>query len=237
MLGSPAYSYRKSPHQAEFTGDEDDTIDSYQDMEGNYFTDFQMDEDDDYYVAERPENPMSRKLLDESINDYTTDESHLNGTFTTNYSMDSTSAKQFYCPNFSDDCYLDTDSDYDSDDSDIAIINGSTLDLSKKRNRTNTDESRSGSSLSASMRALRNRSRVTKNRFISYSDHLNIMNYESHIASQYSNDFEDCDEIISSSPISASRTLLCPVDAMSNQWPSNLCSNVENLNNLQMNSE
>ena len=48
---------------------------------------------------------------------------------------------------------------------------------------------------------------------------------------------EDCDEIISSSPISASRTLLCPVDAMSNQWPSNLCSNVENLNNLQMNSE
>ena len=262
--GLPAFVYRTSLHQLEF---HEDVMDACDDMDCDYFSDGCMDEDS--LVSHRPENPMSKRLMDQCINDYPTDESHvngtlastysvdsnsskqfndytsdesqLNGTFTSTYSVDSNSSKQFYCPNFNYECNLDTDSDYDSDDSDIAIINGNTYVLNKKRNRTNTDDSRScgsSSNISANMKLLRNKSRITKNRFISDSDHLNILSYESHIASSlYCNDLEDSDEIRSSSPISASRTLLCPVDLISHQVPSNLCSHVENLNNLQMHNK
>lgn len=261
QCGLPAYVYRTSPHQLEFC---DDALDACDDMDCGYFSDGCIEEDSN--VSRRPDNPMSKRLLDQcsdydddesqlngtftstysvnlnsskQFNDYTTDESRLNSTYT--YSVDSNSSMQLYYPNCSDECHIDTDnSDYDSDDSDIAIINGNTFDLNKKRNRASTDDSRSygsSSGTSANMKLLGNRSRITKNRFISDSDHLNILSYESHIASSWcGSDFEDSNEIISSS-ISASRTLLCPVDLINHQVPSNLWSHVENLNNLQMNSK
>jgi len=239
--GSNAYAYRTSPHHLEFHGDEDqDTMDSYNDIDVEYIHD-QMDEDD-YHVAQRPENPMYKRLLDECANAYTTDESELNGTFTSsNYSMDSNSSRQFYCTNTNYFSHPQSDSDYESDGSDIAIVNSCPIDLNKKRIRTNSVDDRSvtsGSSGGVSGVRIIRQSRVTKNRFISDSDHLNILNYESHIASSsYFNDYENSDEIISSSPIADSRTLLYPVDSTSHKLPSNLWCNVESLNNLQMDSK